>query len=221
MDFRKTYISRCWVDRGSTRPRFCGPILIKTARCHVVVPSDVAKLSMQSKGGLMRIDAEAEACEKSPEKFGDAKILQGLLVAENVQSYSHFARRLQELGCECEFATSYQQACSRLATEDISLVLSTTRLHGKDLLPLVDLLGRSKVTLFYTHSVELGCWWLPALWRGHRCFGSYAIPPSQFVSALEELINEIRRDKETRRQGTAVASDWPLFTGRGGEPANQ
>jgi len=101
------------------------------------------------------------------------------------------------------------------------LVLSTTRLRGRDLLPLADLLGGSKVTLFYTHSVELGCWWLPALWRGRRCFGSYAIPPSQFVSVLEELTNEIRRDAGTRRQGTVVASDSTSFAAGAGEAANQ
>jgi len=155
----------------------------------------------------MRIDTETQARDRSPDKFRDTELLKGLLVGENVQSYSYVAKRLQQRGCKCEFATSYEEVCSLLGAQDICLVLSTTRLRGRDLLPLIDLLGGSKVTLFYTHSVEVGCWWLPALWRGNLCFGSYAIPPSLFVFALDELVNGIRFDEDMneRRQELIVS----------------
>ena len=82
---------------------------------------------------------------------------------------------------------------------------------------LFDLLVVSNGTLFYAHAVVRGSWWLPALRRGHRCFGSYAIPPSQLALALEEAIDEIRRagDMNEGALGTAVASDWPSFAAGG------
>jgi hypothetical protein len=51
---------------------------------------------------------------------------------------------------------------------------------------------RSRTTLFYSQEVEDGCWWLPALRRGTNCFGAPAFRPSEFVTVLDETIEEIR-----------------------------
>jgi DNA-binding NtrC family response regulator len=116
-----------------------------------------------------------------------------LLVGENPQGCSYLALRLQEWGCHCEFAASYPEACSLLRLQHFDLVLSPMRLRDKSLFPLIDLLDGSGVTLFFFHAVEQGCWWLPSLRRGEKCFGSSALRPSEFVTALDEAIGEIRR----------------------------
>src|ERR1019366_8592370 len=97
-----------------------------------------------------------------------------LLIGENPQGSSYLAKRLQERGCECEFAGSYQEACWLLRAQDFDLVLSPMRLRGGSLFPLIDLLDGSGITLFYSHAVEDGWWWLPALRHGQKCFGSSA-----------------------------------------------
>jgi len=114
-----------------------------------------------------------------------------LLVGENAQGSSYLAKRLQGRGCECEFALSYQEACWLLRAQDFDLVLSPMRLRDDSLFALIGLLDGSGITLFYSHAVENGCWWLPALRRGQECFGSSALRPSEFVAALEEAIEEI------------------------------
>jgi hypothetical protein len=126
---------------------------------------------------------------------------QALLIGENAQGSSHLAKLLQERGCKCSFATSYQEACSLLSGERFDLVLSPTRLRDCSIFPLLGLLEGSRVTLFYFQLVEDGCWWLPALRSGRKCFGSYALRPSEFVVSLGEIIDDI----QVRSQDTVEA----------------
>jgi CheY-like chemotaxis protein len=114
-----------------------------------------------------------------------------LLIGENPQGSSYLAKRLQRHGCECEFAVSYREACSLLGAQGFDLVLSPMRLRDGSLFPLIGLLDGSGITLFYSHAVEDGYWWLPALRHGQNCFGSSALRPSEFVAALDEAIEEI------------------------------
>jgi hypothetical protein len=117
-----------------------------------------------------------------------------LVIAEGLQTTSCLARRLEGQGCSCSFVRSYREARSSLGNQDFDLVLSPLRLRGVTLFPLVDLLEGSKVTLFYSYPVEQGCWWLPALRRGQKCFGSAAFRPSEFVSMLDEVIVQVWAD---------------------------
>jgi CheY-like chemotaxis protein len=127
----------------------------------------------------------------SPEELMEPRTPKVLLIGENPQGSSYLAKRLQERGCECEFAVSYQEACSLLGAQGFDLVLSPMRLRSSSLFPLIGLLDGSGITLFYSHAVEDGCWWLPALRHGQKCFGSSALRPSEFVAALDEAIEEI------------------------------
>ena len=119
------------------------------------------------------------------------RILKALLIGENPRGSSYLATRLQGHGCECGFATSYQEACASLRSQVFEVVLSPMRLRGVTVFPLIDLLEGSEVTLFYSQAVEQSCWWLPALRHGQNCFGSSALRPSEFVAALDEAIEGI------------------------------
>jgi DNA-binding NtrC family response regulator len=114
-----------------------------------------------------------------------------LLVDENPEHCSNLVKRLQERGFQCQFASSSQQALSLARIYDFDLVLSPVRLHGASLLSLMDSFVGSGATLFYFHGVEEGCWWLPAIRHGKRCFGSSAFRPGEFISALEAAINDV------------------------------
>ena len=140
----------------------------------------------------MRSDSDTNIPERFSKKFSNNEILKALIVGETTQGSSYLVKRLGERGCKCEFATSYEEANWLLRTENFCLVLSPTTLRARNLLPLMDLLEGSNASLFYAHLVELGCWWLPALRCGHKCFGSNALRPSEFVSVLDETIEEVR-----------------------------
>src|SRR5580658_4881151 len=114
-----------------------------------------------------------------------------LLIGENSQGSSHLVKLLEGHGCQCSFATSYQEACSLLGTRHFDLVLSPIRLRECSVFPLVDFLAGSDVTMFYFQLVEDGCWWLPALRSGQKCFGSHALRPSEFVVSLSEIVAEL------------------------------
>lgn len=114
-----------------------------------------------------------------------------LLVGENSYTPSTLTNCLKQRGFECEFASSGQQALSMARVHDFDLVLSPIRLGGTSLLSLMDLFTGSGVTMFYFQAVENGCWWLPAMRRGKRCFGSFAYRTDEFAPALEEAIEEV------------------------------
>jgi len=149
-----------------------------------------------AKGSAARVVTEAGGCESesSSEEPMGTRIPKALLIGENAQGSSYLAKRLQVRGLECIFATSYQEACSLLRAQGFDLVLSPMRLREVSFFSLIDLLDGSGATLFYSHAVEEGCWWLPALQHGERCFGSSAFRPSEFVSVLDETIAEIQID---------------------------
>ena len=115
-----------------------------------------------------------------------------LLIGENSQGSLHLIKRLEGRGCHCRFATSYQDAISLLSTQDFDLVLSPMRIDDSSVFPLIDLLERSRTTLFYFQAVEEGCWWLPTLRFGQKCFGSNALRPSEFIPSLDLVIDEIQ-----------------------------
>ena len=97
-------------------------------------------------------------------------------------------------------------ACATLRARNFDMVLSPMRLGNRSVFPLIDFLEGTGVTLFYSQAVEEGCWWLPALRCGQRCFGSSALRPGEFMSALDEAIEEIRID----RHGAGNAQQPPV-----------
>ena len=141
--------------------------------------------------GHCRLRVKTGNQQESREGAMEPRRPKALLIGESPQGSSNLAKRLQERGCECEFAVSYREACSRLMGEGFALVLSPMRLRDSSLFPLIGLLDGSGITLFYFHAVEDGCLWLPALRRGQKCFGSSAMRPSEFVAALDDVIEGI------------------------------
>ena len=134
-----------------------------------------------------------------------------LLIGETAQDSSYLANHLRRHGCEYKFAVSYEEACSLLGVQSFDLVLSALRPAGNSAFSLVALLEGSTTTLFYSEPVENGCWWLPALRNGQNCFGSSALLPSEFVSVLDEVIEEICFRAAGERKGNQFIG--PLLPG--------
>lgn len=115
------------------------------------------------------------------------------LIGESVQGSSLVAN-MNRREFECSFATSCREAFLFLRNREFDLVLGPTRLRDGTLYPIMSLLEGSGTTLFYSYPVERGCWWLPALQRGERCFGLPALRHREFIILLDELMKQIRRD---------------------------
>ena len=128
-----------------------------------------------------------------------------MLIGGNPQGSSYLAKRLQERGCECEFAVSFQDACSLLSVQGFDLVLSPTRLRDGSLFPLISLLDGSGITLFYFHAVENSCWWLPALRHGHNCFGSSGLRPANLLPPLTRQLRKSAFVQQWREEVSNVS----------------
>gem|GEM_PF-3170184 len=59
---------------------------------------------------------------------------------------------------------------------------------------IMNLLEGSGTTVFYFYAVEHGCWWIPALRHGRKCFGSPAFRGREFVVVLDEVMTQIQQN---------------------------
>jgi hypothetical protein len=121
-----------------------------------------------------------------------------LVLGESAKGSSHLLRRLQNWGCDCSFATSPEEALALVDHHTFRLILSTLPLHGLD--PLLDQLGESDCTVFFTSPFEDGCWWVPLVRHGQKCLGTPALLPSEFAELLPHLLKEIAAE------GSAISS---------------
>jgi len=116
-----------------------------------------------------------------------------LLLGASAKGISFLLQRLEKRGCDCYMATSTSEA-ARLSVEHVfDLVLCTGHAEGIDAFA-ASLIG-SPTSLFRCYPVEDGCWWLPAVRRGERCPGAPALRPSDFASALDRIVEEIKSGK--------------------------
>jgi hypothetical protein len=122
----------------------------------------------------------------------DVKKLKALLIGGSRKS-SLLSNRLRKNRCDCWFAISRQEVWKLLDDQSFDLVLGPIRLNNDDsLYPLISRLDGSDTTLFYSQAVEDSCLWLPALRWGVNCFGTAALRSSEFVTVLDETIQEIQ-----------------------------
>ena len=85
-------------------------------------------------------------------------------------------------------------------------MLSEFRLRDGSTYSLAPLLIGLNSTLAYSHPVEAGCRWLPAVKNGQSCWGSRAMQPSEFMGFLDDTLKEIR----SREAGSSDESIEPL-----------
>ncbi len=78
-----------------------------------------------------------------------------------------------------------------LLQSNYDVVLSEWGLPDGAALPLLTWLEETSSTLFFCLAVHDGCWWLPALDRGRRCWGDPALRPAEFTSALDRMVEEL------------------------------
>ncbi len=127
------------------------------------------------------------------------KLVRVLLVGESAKGSSSLQDRLEKRGCECHASESCLEAILLSAGHAFDLILCTGQMEGIN--ALVECLVGSPSTLFRCHPVEDSCWWLPVVRHGEKCLGAPALRPTEFASALDEIVKEI---KSAKHQGGKV-----------------
>ena len=107
-----------------------------------------------------------------------------LLVGETAKNSLHLLEWLNNRGCQCQFATSCRDACTRISEMTFDLVISQYELPDRTAYPLLGRLMGSKATLFFSMALEKGCLWLPMLVRGKEWEGAHGLRPGEFMAAL-------------------------------------
>lgn len=120
-----------------------------------------------------------------------------LLIGESARSFTHITRRLEQHGCRCRFVDSYEQARVIILNEPFDLILSVIPPRENAISSLAEMLLGTGASIYYAQLVEDGCWWLPALRRGERCFGAPALRPSEFAALLDGEVARNRADAES------------------------
>jgi hypothetical protein len=112
-----------------------------------------------------------------------------LLLGESEEGWSSLAWHLEHQGCDCWLAKSVEDALTILDRQEFQLVLSAKPLFlGNE---IVERLEESNCSVFYRYPVGHGCWWLPAMDHGKECLGATALRPREFVSALNQIVQEV------------------------------
>jgi hypothetical protein len=75
-----------------------------------------------------------------------------------------------------------------LNSDPVDLVLSEAHLSDGSGFGLLVALAGLPITAFVCLPVENSCFWLPAIDDGKECLGLPALRPSEFASALEEMV---------------------------------
>jgi hypothetical protein len=123
------------------------------------------------------------------------EVVRVVLLGKCARGASHLLWHLGQRGCYCCFAASAEQAVALFHQCKVHLILSTSPVHQAT--KLVSLLGRFNCTVFYAYPVEQGCWWLPLMNSGQKCFGAPALRPSEFAGVLDQKLKEIRTNHFT------------------------
>jgi hypothetical protein len=109
-----------------------------------------------------------------------------LLIGESVRGFWQLARRLEERGCRWWFASTVSDIRSLLDERPFQLVLSTRPVNQGS--AIMELLHGSACSVFYSYPIEDGCLWLQAIHHGQVCLKAPMLRPSEFGSALDEMV---------------------------------
>jgi len=118
------------------------------------------------------------------------KAVRVLLLGECTRGSSHLLWYLGQCGCHCWFAASAAEAVALFHQCKFHLILSTSPVHQAT--QMMSLLGRSNCSVFCAYPVEQGCWWLPLMDGGQKCFGAPGLRPSEFADVLDQKLERIR-----------------------------
>lgn len=113
-----------------------------------------------------------------------------LLVGESPMGFSYLSQRLEKRGCECSVACSNVDGARLFHEHPFDVILCCGCRDGIESL-IRSIIG-SSASLYRSHRVEDGCWWLPAVLHGEACSGAPALQPGEFMKMLDQMLDHLR-----------------------------
>ena len=113
-----------------------------------------------------------------------------LLIWECRRGIGHLAQKLEELDCSCSFARNTVEVRALLENHSFPLVLSTRPITEHS--DFMRLLCRTSCIIFYSFPIEDGYLWFRALPEPSGPQPTSVLRPSEFMSALTDLIGRLR-----------------------------
>jgi hypothetical protein len=127
-----------------------------------------------------------------------------LLLGERAMGSSVIRRRLEQRGCQCWFAVSPEEGLELFQQHEFQLLLGTGPVNqANSLIALLD--DANHCSAYCAYPVEDSCVWVPLLDHGRKCLGAPVLRPSEFVTALDDLITGI----ESEQLVAAIAAPVP------------
>jgi hypothetical protein len=124
----------------------------------------------------------------------DQEAIRVLLISETEHGCSNLRRKLESIGCQCRFASSYLEASTLFGKSSSHLVISTIPFQQYD--QLLIKLSQLPSTVFQCFMVEDGCWWLPLAKNAKPCMGAPALRANEFMAAIERIVEDNRPRRE-------------------------
>lgn len=107
-----------------------------------------------------------------------------LLVNDQDSNSAVLVKQLKKLGFSCFFAHSFEEAKTKLLGEDFDVVLSRLSIDGGTAYELRPLLVGRPASLFYSLTLQQGCWWIPGVRHGTECVGEPALRPEELFRSI-------------------------------------
>jgi hypothetical protein len=102
---------------------------------------------------------------------------------------------LAERGLACSIAITPEEALDMFGHGKFDLILTLNTKLKEAPEPLLYSLGTSTVSAFLCYPAEAGCWWLPVLLNGKRCFGAPGLRERDFLEMIDSLSSPAKTTK--------------------------
>jgi hypothetical protein len=139
---------------------------------------------------------------EAPEDNMERGRLNVLLIGESERGWGQLSRHLEHLGCHCWFASTMKEIGALLESVAFRLVLSSRPVTEGS--ALMGLLSRPDRGVFYSYPVESSCLWFEAAPHGRSRLRSSALRPSEFTSALNNLVFELQKSINTAQSNDVM-----------------
>lgn len=134
----------------------------------------------------------------------DARGVTVLLVGKGARNAPVLEDHLRKRGCEVCFAISGKQAVEILQRRRFDLVLSEFMLPDGRAYQLMAPLHDTETSMFFSNSVEEGCWWMTALFKGQDRSEEAGMRPAEFRTRLDEILCGKLSRKMSNPQGNVT-----------------
>lgn len=149
----------------------------------------------------------------------DARGMTVLLVGKGARNTPILEDHLRKRGCDICFATTRKQATEILQRHRFDVVLSEFMLPDGSAYQLMALLRDTETTMFFSNSVEEGCWWMTALFKGQDRSEEAGMRPAEFRIRLDEILCGKLSRKMNNPQGSVTDRVKDVRLGFGNQTA--